>query len=238
MTTDEQSHVLIIGASGGVGKALVEHYLNQDWRVTAWSRNPIEVTHDALSCVQVPGYQPAQISDALAELDDVQGVISTLGVLHNDDFMPEKQLDAVNAEQLQASFQVNAILPILLLQQLLPKLPRKQPAFWVQLSAKVGSITDNYLGGWYSYRASKAALNMLLKTASVELGRSHKKLVIAAIHPGTTDTQLSKPFQERLPQDKLYSPAKSASRIAAVIADLTTDDSGKLLHWDGTELPY
>ncbi|MDN7136510.1 SDR family NAD(P)-dependent oxidoreductase [Pseudidiomarina terrestris] len=238
MTTDEQSHVLIIGASGGVGKALVEHYLNQDWRVTAWSRNPIEVTHDALSCVQVPGYQPAQISDALAELDDVQGVISTLGVLHNDDFMPEKQLDAVNAEQLQASFQVNAILPILLLQQLLPKLPRKQPGFWVQLSAKVGSITDNYLGGWYSYRASKAALNMLLKTASVELGRSHKKLVIAAIHPGTTDTQLSKPFQERLPQDKLYSPAKSASRIAAVIADLTTDDSGKLLHWDGTELPY
>ncbi|MDN7125878.1 SDR family NAD(P)-dependent oxidoreductase [Pseudidiomarina sp. 1APR75-33.1] len=238
MTTDEQSHVLIIGASGGVGKALIEHYLNQDWRVTAWSRNPIEVTHDALSCVQVQGYQPAQISDALAELDDVQGVISTLGVLHNDDFMPEKQLDAVNAEQLQASFQVNAILPILLLQQLLPKLPRKQPAFWVQLSAKVGSITDNYLGGWYSYRASKAALNMLLKTASVELGRSHKKLVIAAIHPGTTDTQLSKPFQERLPQDKLYSPAKSASRIAAVIADLTTDDSGKLLHWDGTELPY
>lgn len=238
MSKDAQPHVLIIGASGGVGRALVEHYLDADWQVTAWSRNPIDLTHDALTCLKLQGYEPAQIEDALAQLGEVQGVISALGLLHNDDFMPEKQLDAVNAKQLQASFQVNAILPILLLQQVLPSLPRKQPAFWVQLSAKVGSITDNYLGGWYSYRASKAALNMLLKTASIELGRSHKKLVIAAIHPGTTDTDLSKPFQERLPADKLYSPAQSAQRIAKVIEKLATEDSGKLLHWDGTELPY
>ncbi|MGQ4277560.1 SDR family NAD(P)-dependent oxidoreductase [Pseudidiomarina sp. E22-M8] len=238
MNTEKQSHVLIIGASGGVGQALVEYYLTVGWRVTAWSRSRLSITHDALSCVQVQGYHPEQVADAVASLADLSGVISTLGVLHNAEFMPEKHLGAVNAEQLEASFQVNTILPILLLQQLVPKLPRKAPAFWLQLSAKVGSITDNYLGGWYSYRASKAALNMLLKTAAIELARSHKQLVIAAMHPGTTDTGLSKPFQDRLPADKLYSPAQSAARIAAVVEKLATGDSGKLLHWDGTELPY
>ncbi|MFC0445484.1 SDR family NAD(P)-dependent oxidoreductase [Pseudidiomarina halophila] len=238
MSSEKQPHILIIGASGGLGKALVEHYLSAGWQVTAWSRNQLSLKHDALSCLQVQGYAPEQVADAVKQLDQLSGVVSTLGMLHNDSFMPEKQLDAVNAAQLEASFQVNAILPILLLQQLLPRLPRKESAFFVQLSAKVGSITDNYLGGWYSYRASKAALNMLLKTAAIELRRSHKQLVIAAIHPGTTDTELSRPFQERLPADKLYSPGQSASRIAAVIEELATEDSGKLLHWDGTELPY
>lgn len=231
-------HVLVIGAGGGLGKALVAHYLNEGVLVTAWSRREQPFMHDNLNWRQLADYRHDQIEPELMHLSELDGVISTLGMLHNDDFMPEKHLGAVNAEQLRHSFEVNAILPILLLQQLLPKLPRKRHAFWVQLSAKVGSITDNYLGGWYSYRASKAALNMLLKTASIELGRSHKQLVIAAVHPGTTDTALSAPFQERLPEDKLYSPEQSAQRIAQVIENLTTEHSGKLLHWDGTELPY
>lgn len=231
-------HVLVIGAGGGLGKALVTHYLNEGAIVTAWSRREQPFMHDSLNWRQLADYRHDQIEPELMHLNELDGAISTLGMLHNDEFMPEKHLGAVSAEQLRHSFEVNAILPILLLQQVLPKLPRKSPAFWVQLSAKVGSITDNYLGGWYSYRASKAALNMLLKTASIELGRSHKQLTIAAIHPGTTDTTLSKPFQERLPEDKLYSPEQSATRIAQVIENLTTEQSGKLLHWDGTELPY
>jgi NAD(P)-dependent dehydrogenase (short-subunit alcohol dehydrogenase family) len=125
-----------------------------------------------------------------------------------------------------------------LLQWMKPYLPTKQSCFWVQLSAKVGSISDNQLGGWYSYRASKAALNMLLKTAAIELARSHKQLTIAAIHPGTTDTQLSKPFQGRLSADKLFTPAMSAARIAQVIDSLEPAMSGALWHWDGTRLPY
>lgn len=231
-------HVVVIGAGGGLGKALVTHYLNQGALVTAWSRREAPFIHESLQWRIVDGYAPHQVESEVMQLTEIDGVISTIGMLHNDEFMPEKHLGAVTAEQLRHSFEVNAILPMLLLQQLVRKLPRKQPAFWVQLSAKVGSITDNYLGGWYSYRASKAALNMLLKTASIELGRSHKQLVIAAIHPGTTDTELSRPFQERLPADKLYTPEQSADRIAQVIKNLTTEQSGKLLHWDGTELPY
>ncbi|MBG23975.1 MAG: short-chain dehydrogenase [Idiomarinaceae bacterium] len=231
-------HILVVGAGGGLGQALVKHYLNEGVLVTAWSRREASFMHDNLNWRQLADYRQDQIEPELMHLNDLDGVISTLGMLHNDDFMPEKHLGAVNAAQLRHSFEVNTILPILLLQQLVSKLPRKKPSFWVQLSAKVGSITDNYLGGWYSYRASKAALNMLLKTASIELGRSHKQLVIAAVHPGTTDTELSAPFQERLPADKLYTPEQSAQRIAQVIENLTTEQSGKLLHWDGTELPY
>ncbi|RUO63702.1 SDR family NAD(P)-dependent oxidoreductase [Pseudidiomarina insulisalsae] len=239
--TDKKSdkptgHLLIVGAGGGLGQALVKHYLEAGWQVTAYSRQSAPLKSEQLDWQQIDDY--AALREVLPDTDAVDGVISTIGMLHNDDFMPEKHLGAVNATQLEHSFKINAILPMLVLQQVLDKLPKKSSAFFVQLSAKVGSITDNYLGGWYSYRASKAALNMLLKTASIELGRSHKKLVIAAIHPGTTDTQLSEPFQERVADDKLYSPMQSAERIAEVIANLTTEHSGKLLHWDGSELPY
>ena len=232
--------ILIIGAGGGLGTALTEHYLAAGWQVLGWSRQAPATTHAALHWQQLEGYEAEHLSAAIEALKEVElsGVICTLGMLHNDAHMPEKHIGALTAEHLRASFEVNAILPMLLLQQLLPLLPKKQPCFWVQLSAKVGSITDNYLGGWYSYRASKAALNMLLKTASIELGRSHKKLTIAAVHPGTTDTPLSEPFQARLPADKLYTAELSAQRIAQVIENLTTEQSGKLLHWDGTELPY
>lgn len=228
--------VLIIGAGGGVGRALVEFYDNQGASVQALSRQ--QLPNLPGQWIQVTDYAETSLQRILPQLKQPDIVISTLGILHTDDFMPEKRLADVNWQQLQQTFYVNAALPILLLQQLLPILPKKQACVWAQLSAKVGSISDNYLGGWYSYRSSKAALNMLLKTASVELKRTHKQLCLAAIHPGTTDTALSAPFQQRLPADKLYTPAQSAERIAAVINQLTAEDSGGFWHWDGSPLPY
>ena len=228
--------VLIIGAGGGVGRALVEYYCDQGATVQALSRQ--QLPNLPGHWLQVTDYTEASLQRIFPQLKQPDIVISTLGILHTDDFMPEKRLADVNWKQLQQTFYVNAALPILLLQQLLPIVPKKQPCVWAQLSAKVGSITDNYLGGWYSYRGSKAALNMLLKTASVELKRTHKQLCLAAIHPGTTDTPLSAPFQQRLPADKLYTPAQSAERIAAVINQLTAEDSGGFWHWDGSPLPY
>ncbi|SFR50897.1 NAD(P)-dependent dehydrogenase, short-chain alcohol dehydrogenase family [Pseudidiomarina maritima] len=228
--------VLIIGAGGGVGRALVQYYHDQGATVQALSRQ--QPPHLPGHWIQVTDYTETSLQRILPQLKQPDIVISTLGILHTDDFMPEKRLADVNWQQLQQTFYVNAALPILLLQQLLPILPKKQACVWAQLSAKVGSITDNYLGGWYSYRSSKAALNMLLKTASVELKRTHKQLCLAAIHPGTTDTALSAPFQQRLPADKLYTPAQSAERIAAVINQLTAEDSGGFWHWDGSPLPY
>lgn len=229
-------NVLIIGASGGLGQALVAYYFNQGHKVQALSRQPR--AHIQADWLQVSDYTEQHIAAIVPQLNAPDVVISTLGILHNDTFMPEKRLADVNMTQLSESFRVNAVLPILLLQQLLPVVPKKSPCTWVQLSAKVGSITDNYLGGWYSYRASKAALNMLLKTAAIELKRTHKQLCVAAIHPGTTDTALSAPFQQRLSADKLYQPAQSAARIAAVINQLNADNTGGFWHWDGSPLPY
>lgn len=228
--------VLIIGAGGGLGKALVAHYHKAGHQVQALSRQPTKVS--GVSWHPIKHYSAEQLQTVLPQLQPPDVVISTLGILHNDHFMPEKRLADVNLEQLHESFRVNAVIPILLLQQLLGLLPKKSACVWVQLSAKVGSISDNYLGGWYSYRASKAALNMLLKTAAVELKRTHKQLCIAAIHPGTTDTPLSEPFQQRLAADKLYTPAQSAQRIAAVIEQLNAENSGGFWHWDGAPLPY
>lgn len=231
--------IVIFGAGGGLGQALVSYYVARGDAVVAVSRQAPATESDA-QWVQVAGYEAEHLGAVTAYIEGqvISGVISTLGTLYDDHFMPEKRLDELDAEHMLRSYYVNAVLPLALLQWMKPYLPSKQPCFWVQLSAKVGSITDNHLGGWYSYRASKAALNMLLKTAAIELARSHKQLTVAAIHPGTTDTQLSKPFQGRLSADKLYSPGLSAGRIAAVIERLEPASSGGLWHWDGTRLAY
>ncbi|HET8817895.1 MAG TPA: SDR family NAD(P)-dependent oxidoreductase [Pseudidiomarina sp.] len=230
---------LVFGAGGGLGLALAQHVLARGDKVVAVSRAeaPVEFGGD---WIQVQGYEAEHVQPVLQKIDGqtLTGVVSALGILHTNTFMPEKRLEDLSVEALEHTYYVNAILPILLLQTLKPHLPTKATCVWAQLSAKVGSITDNYLGGWYSYRASKAALNMLLKTAAIELKRTHKELTIAAIHPGTTDTDLSKPFQRRLPADKLYTPEQSAERIWSVIDHLSPEQSGQLFHWNGEQLPY
>lgn len=231
--------VIILGASGGLGLALAQQAQQRGLPTLAVSRQAQPSTYQG-EWLQVNGYEPEHLTSLTKRLagETVTGVMSALGILHTDQYQPEKRIEDLSAEQLQHQYYVNAVLPLLLLQQLKTVLPRKSPCFWVQLSAKVGSTTDNYLGGWYSYRASKAALNMLLKNASIELKRTHKQLTIAAIHPGTTDTELSKPFQGRLPADKLFTPELSAQRIWQVIDKLTPEQSGGLFHWDGEALPY
>lgn len=235
--------VLVFGAGGGLGQALVQELLSAGLtdQVIAITRQEQSEALSGAGIVhqQVADYSATSLQPVLAAINrPVSGVLSTAGVLHTNAYMPEKRLAEVNAEQLAENFAINATLPLLLMQQSLPLLDRKAQGFWVQLSAMVGSTTNNYLGGWYSYRASKAALNMLLKTAAIELRRTHKKLTVAAIHPGTTDTQLSAPFQERISNGKLYTPAESAERIVQVIQNLSPENSGKLWHWNGEELPY
>ncbi|ASG64788.1 short-chain dehydrogenase [Idiomarina piscisalsi] len=236
--------MVILGAGGGLGKALTNALTAEypEETIVTVSRQALEAPGERIQRIQVKDYS----EDALNTLVDdfhsqglkLTGLISTIGMLHDDDTFPEKKLGDLSEANLRKLFDVNAIQPILALKSFRSVLDRKHTAFWVQLSAKVGSIEDNYLGGWYAYRASKAALNMLLKTASIELKRTHKRLVVAAIHPGTTDTALSKPFQSRIPDEKLYTPELSAKRILKVINEIQPEDTGKLWHWDGTELPY
>lgn len=238
--------MVVLGAGGGLGQALALELKNQfpDEEIIALSRQPQSQSLGSvkLTYCQVEDYSEASLSEWVSHFKSSEkqltGVVSAIGMLHDENTFPEKKLTDITADNLTKLFSVNAIKPLLALKTFLPILDRKKTRFWVQLSAKVGSIEDNYLGGWYAYRSSKAALNMLLKTASVELKRTHKALAVAAIHPGTTDTDLSKPFQQRVPADKLYSPELSAERIIAVTKRLRPEQSGGFWHWDGEPLPY
>ncbi len=160
------------------------------------------------------------------------------GLLHEPGHRPEKALSQANRDWLDRQFQVNAISPLLLARALLPLMRKDGPAHLAALSAMVGSITDNRLGGWYGYRASKAALNQLLRTLAIEARRTHPQLCVTAIHPGTTDTDLSRPFQGNVADGKLYTPAQSAQRILDVVLSGQPQDSGRFMNWDGRSLPW
>jgi len=167
-------------------------------------------------------------------------VVNTTGVLHDSSLgvFPEKRLEDLKWSSFESLMRINAFSNALLLQYLLPKYKKDQPTYFAALSARVGSISDNRIGGWYSYRASKAALNQLLKTASIETKRRHPQLILAALHPGTTDTDLSKPFQANVPAEKLFTPQFVAERLMSVLMGLTPEDSGGFFAWDGQSIPY
>ena len=165
-------------------------------------------------------------------------VIVAAGVLHGDDLAPEKSLRELSASSFEQNFLANTIGPALVAKHFLPRLHRDKRAVFAALSARVGSIADNRLGGWYAYRASKAALNMFVKTASIEIGRRQPHALVVALHPGTVASKLSAPFQARVPKDKLFHADYAAQRLVEVLQGLTPQDSGKVFAWDGKEIPY
>ena len=163
-------------------------------------------------------------------------VFIATGVLHHG-FEPERGWRALQADHLLRDFRVNAVGPALVARHFLPLLPRDRRAVFAALSARVGSIGDNRLGGWHSYRASKAALNMILRNLAIELARTHPQAVVAGLHPGTVDTGLSEPFQKGVKPDKLFTAELSAERLLAVMDALTPADSGRVFAWDGQPIP-
>jgi NAD(P)-dependent dehydrogenase (short-subunit alcohol dehydrogenase family) len=150
---------------------------------------------------------------------------------------PERSYRQLDGEAMGEAFRINTIGPALVAKHLLPLLPRNERAVFAALSARVGSIADNRLGGWHSYRASKAALNMLVRNFAIELSRTHKQASAVALHPGTVDTGLSQPFQANLPFGQLTSPAQAAKHLLNVIDGLTPADSGRAFDWKGEEIP-
>jgi NAD(P)-dependent dehydrogenase (short-subunit alcohol dehydrogenase family) len=249
---DGQANVLIAGASRGIGLALCTALLARDDVAKVWavSRNAkgnddlaILVRHHGerlvlMDCDVRDEQAVAALATALAQsCDHLHLAISTLGILHQDGAKAEKSLAQLDLAGLQASFATNAFAPILLLKHLLPLL-RKEPATFAALSARVGSIGDNHLGGWYSYRASKAALNQLLRTASIELRRLNPAATVLALHPGTTDTQLSRPFQGNVPAGKLFDPAFAAQCVIEQVGRWGPTDSGGFWGWDGRAIEW
>lgn len=237
-------NVIISGANGGIGKALVQHYVDDGHQVYCLTHGDVAALPsgiaDALSSDWV--HNPEDVVHWLESLDR-QGakpelVISCTGFLHSPAKGPEKQLAEVGWEFLMRNMELNCFAHVALSQCLDHLFGRKDSFIFAALSAMVGSISDNQLGGWYSYRMSKAALNMFIKTLSVEWKRRYPNATAVAVHPGTTDSPLSAPFQSRIPDGKLYSPELTARRLARVFNQLRPEQSGDLLFWDGSRLDY
>ena len=242
---------LVIGAGRGIGLEFTRQYLvdNAYEVVFATYRNPstsleqLAATYpQKLICLQVDVTIEAEIAEAIAQIktqtSQLNEVIYAVGLLHNEQMQPEKSLRHIQSENLVTYFQVNAIGAVLWAKYLLPFLRKSEPAIFAAVSAKVGSIGDNGLGGWYGYRASKSALNMLLKNVAIEWRRMAPKVIVTLLHPGTTDTDLSKPFQKNVPEGKLFPPEKTVNLLRAVIAKLTSEDTGEFFSWNGDRLPW
>ena len=227
----DRFHALVIGASGGIGAAFVAA-LQADPRcaaVTALHRRS-QPSIDLLDDHSIA----AAAADLAAQGLRFQLILVATGVLHGEGFQPEKRLAEVALGSLEAVFRINTFGPALVLRHFTPLLDRQHGVLAV-LSAKVGSIEDNRLGGWYAYRASKAALNMLLKTAAIELRRTHPGAVLAALHPGTVRSALSRPFKgDQIGQD----PAAACAGMLAALDGLGPDDSGCFVAYNGARLPW
>jgi NAD(P)-dependent dehydrogenase (short-subunit alcohol dehydrogenase family) len=197
---------------------------------------------DRLTCLPLDITEETQIEAAIAKIraqtDKLHLVINCVGLLHERDLQPEKSLRQLNAEQLTRYFQVNSIGAVLLAKHLLPLINHSDRNLFATISAKIGSIGDNHLGGWYGYRASKAALNMFMRTVAIEYSRKSPKTIVVTLHPGTTDTRLSKPFQRNVPPEKLFPVERTVTQLLSVLADLTPEDSGEFFSWDGSRLPW
>ena len=235
------NNIAIIGSSGAIGSALVQQLssLHPNAVIHAFSRHHSAKETDNLRCHSIDYESEGSIQQAalLASKDvPLDMVIVATGILHDGELKPEKCLLDLSEHNFQRLFQVNTIQPALIAKYFLPKLKRKHRTIFAVLSARVGSISDNRLGGWYAYRASKAALNMLIKSASIEIGRSNKQAIVVTLHPGTVNSHLSEPFKHNVPENKLFTPAFSAASLLNVVANLTPTDSGKCFAWDGEEI--
>jgi NAD(P)-dependent dehydrogenase (short-subunit alcohol dehydrogenase family) len=247
---------LIMGASGGIGQAMAERLAAEPAvrtlvlcsRHTPSSpsllRLQSQLSAEGRRCLllEVDITDEASLSRLTENLrNDVQAVdliVNTAGLLHAEAIAPEKMLEQVSLAAMRGVFEVNAYGPILLARALMPWLKARRRVVFASLSARVGSIMDNRLGGWYSYRAAKAAQNQLLKTLSIELTRRNPESIVLALHPGTTDTALSRPFQANVAQEKLFTPAFVAERLLAVMMAATSADSGRFIAWDGEPIPW
>jgi len=235
--------VIIVGASGGIGQAIIEA-LAQHTRVAriyALSRQGVSHPSPKVSNLTFDFTDEGSLqagAEALRETGAFDLVIIATGLLQGEGIAPEKNLRAMSFDGFAKSYEVNVIGPAMTAKYLLPLLRRDKKSVFAALSARVGSISDNRLGGWYAYRASKAALNMVLKTLSIEYGRRFKDTVIIGLHPGTVDTDLSKPFQSNVPEGKLFTAEYSAEKLLAVIESVGPSESGSLLAWDGEIIPF
>jgi NAD(P)-dependent dehydrogenase (short-subunit alcohol dehydrogenase family) len=238
---------LIVGANSEIAKAIALKVLNfVHQQLIIVSRDTQFYKHPRFhetKVIEVKDYQEQTIKSAVESIWEVDSLnINTVfichGLLHNQNIQPEKRLSAFSADAFSHVLTVNTVTPMLWLKSLVPLLSGKQACKIVVFSARVGSISDNNLGGWYSYRASKAAINMLLKSAAVELARSAKNIKLISFHPGTTDSPLSKPFHKNVPANKLFKSEFVAQQLIDIVQNTAIDGQANFVDWQGKSIPW
>ena len=250
MTEAAPYNVLVLGAGGGLAQALIARFLTdtQVDRVIAVSRNgQIEdlsapwISQSRLVWIESQ-YDEQSMRDVADKLAPYAGNIGRVcichGILHSDHLWPEKRFEDIDASAMLEILQANTITPSLWLKVLHKTLAGKIPCKVAVFSARVGSTSDNRLGGWYSYRASKAALNSVLKSFAVEYARRLKNVKLIAFHPGTVDTELSKQFQASVQEQNLFTPAFVADQLANIMANAEVDGQLSYLDWDGKSIQF
>ncbi len=234
--------VAIIGSSGAIGNAVSNNLLNDD---------SVEIIYKFSRSKSID--ENPKVKNIFLDIEDEESVKSSVeqipsnikfdlvfvatGILHNDkEIFPEKSIKDINIEKLKKVILVNTIGPTLVGKYFIPFLKKNEKSVFAFLSARVGSISDNKLGGWYSYRASKTALNQIIKNFSIEVNRTNKNAIFVGLQPGTVKSFLSKPFERNVKADNLFTPEYSAEKMLQVINELTLNDSGKVFAWNGEEI--
>lgn len=244
--------VVIAGVAGAIGGALATRLIERDAqvRVIGLCREPEKApevlrAHEGSAVLRWDAENsasPGAVAEALESLlprdEGIDGFIYAAGLLHGPEMFPEKRLEDLDAGSVARAFAVNATGFGVLTQALLPWLRHREFKRVAAISAKVGSITDNRFGGWYAYRSSKAALNMLVRNLSIELPRRCKPIACVSLHPGTTESALSEPFSQSLAKLKVHTPAETAANLLDVLDGIGEEDNGRFLSWDGSELPW
>ncbi len=235
------NNIVVIGSSGAIGSAFIRNFseLYPDAQIFGFSKSNQTSNINNVKFYEIDYTDEnsiatsAEIASQNASLDLV--IVAT-GILHNNELMPEKSMKELSIAKFQEVILANTVFPAIVGKHFLPKLTKHRRAIFAALSARVGSISDNQVGGWYSYRASKAALNMIIKNLSIEMKMRYRESIIVGLHPGTVDSRLSKPFQSNVPVGKLFTADYSVSKMLEVINTLSPENSGKCYAWDGEEI--
>ena len=234
--------VAVFGASGAIGSAFVDECLDRydTAKIFCFARSPERIPVHARVETHIFSLDDPDGLKASAKAIQADGGLDLIfvatGQLHSATTKPEKTIRSLSVTGMEETLRTNTILPALIMKHFLPLLPKHKKAVFAAISARVGSISDNFSGGWYSYRASKAALNMLIRCAAIEMQRTHQNAVVIGMHPGTVDSTLSKPFQGNIPSGQLMRPVKSAAMLLDVITNVDQSQTGKCLAYDGTEI--
>ena len=234
-------NVAVIGASGGIGLALVKNLVswnNVDSIYATFNQTRPEFYHAKINWQAIDVTQENSVRTWSESLSEIDWLINSAGILHTPHNRPEKTISELEPGFFLGNMSINALPTLLLAKWTGVKFKHGRHAVFATVSAKIGSVGDNRLGGWYSYRASKAALNMCIKTLAIEWRRILPNVTVAALHPGTTDTALSRPFQKNVPKKKLFSSEQSADYLLKVLDGLTPEQTGQFWAYDGERLPW